>query len=295
MTKQIFTYWEGTMYPYIGHCLKTIQEKSGVPVSVVNSNAADNFIGDVLHPNYRAITNIAQRVDVVRLAILYTHGGMWCDADTIFIRDCNHLFNSEADFIGLRWTHNRNFNNGYWFCKKESVFIKACIDDANENLKTSPRMYYGSPGGCFFGEELFARVLKAGKFKVQEYPLDTMIPVNFPFNEFIWKSKVSIDKWLSKQTVAIALNNSQLPNSIKHAKVEDIAARDDLIGSIFRYSGIDVEVRPEIITTPKTKDGKAIDPLNPPYPAGFGPSHKNWNNPGWHGFKVAWLRENGEL
>lgn len=270
MRRRLFTYWEGPEHPYISHCLDTIKKNAGVPVTVLRPETVDNYVGDVLHPNWKRLTQIAQKADTIRLAVMYNNGGLWCDADTLFLKSCKHLFKDGVDFVGLRWLHNSNMTNGYWFCKKKSKFIKACLDDVNLNLKNKFKEYYDSGSGCYLGEDLFARVESLGKYPVKTYSLDTFIPVNFPVSQAIWQRNDDIDEYLGGQNVAIGLNNSQFSEEVRISDVETLAKRRTLFASALRKSGVDVTVVSKIL--PKSADLASVG-----LPEDFGPGHEDWN------------------
>lgn len=272
MKKQIFTYWEGVVYPYIEYCLETIKANSGVDVTVLTPKNVDEYLCDTLHVNWRKFTDIAQKVDCIRVGVMYSNGGMWCDADTIFLKPCGHLFNKDSDFIGMRWSHNWKFNNGYWFCKKKSKFMKLCLDKINTDLSENFKKYYESLSGCHFGEDLFNDVAESGKVSVESIPLETCLPVNFPFKPTIWNDDSDIDDWVSNDTVAIGLNNSHFSDQIKGSSVAGIARKRNLLGSAFRYSGINVDIEKSFVPT-------GLDLSKIGLPQDFGPEHEDWKIP----------------
>jgi hypothetical protein len=253
--------------------MKTIRDNCGVPVIMLTPDNIRDYIGDILNPQWRRLNQIAQKTDVLRLAVLLLNGGAWIDADTLFLHDFKHLFNTDVDFVGFRWTHIRDFSNAYWLCQKGSKFIQACLDGANKDLKESPQAYYPSAGGGYFGSELFGRVERAGDFQVQEVPMDTFIPVNFPLKPSIWHENLAVEPWITKHTVAIALTNSQFGDDIKAGRVETLAQRHTLLGSALRYAGVKAD--PE----PTTANLSGEDLASWGLPKGFGPGHPDWMQP----------------
>jgi hypothetical protein len=272
--KQIFTYWEGADYPYIEYCIRTIKRKSGVEVIVMNEKNVDEWIAGGLSDNYRRLINISQKTDCIRCAVLYNHGGMWCDADTVFLKNCSLLFNKDSDFTGLRWTHNKKLLNGYFLCKKHSKFIEMCLAYINDSLDNRFRPYYPSNSGCYFGENVFNDVDVKMKCETDTIVLETFVPVNFPFKVNIWSDILNIEDFICNDTVAIGINNSQLNDCVKTTAVEYLAAQDNLMGSVLRYSGVEAnvvnlheEVHAEIV-----RRGLHL-------PKDFSPLHPQWKVP----------------
>ena len=73
MKKHIYTFWGGPRPPIIDYCLFTIKERAGVPVTLLTPENVDEYLAGALHSNYKALTNIAQKVDCIRIGILYNH------------------------------------------------------------------------------------------------------------------------------------------------------------------------------------------------------------------------------
>ena len=230
----VYTYWEGPRPPVIDFCLQTIVERAGVEVNVLTAETADREVGDLLNPNYRKITGIAQKVDLIRLAVLYRHGGMWCDADTIVLKSMAGLFDTHHPFVGMRWANTQRLLNGYFLCEPSSRFLATAMNLANDDLRAG-RNYYNSASGCYFGEDLFVRAKKRLGVVVPLMDLDTMLPVRFPESVGIFETNAAIVEYLTDRTVAVGLNHSQMSAPIKRATVGDIEKMPNLIGSVLRF------------------------------------------------------------
>jgi hypothetical protein len=233
--KIIYTYWEGRRFPYIDYCLETLT-RSGVEVVRLDLAAARKIVkGTPLNPNWEKIENIAQKCDCIRLAALWKTGGMWCDADTVMLRDCAHLFETEADFTGMRWTRNRRLLNGYFLAKKGSKFLAACIEEANRHLEQGLSAYT-SNDGVFMGEELFMTVQERCPGLVVDMPLATLIPVEFPTDAKVWEKPLRIKDHLKPETVAVALNHSQMTHQHRIRSMDVHKAAGNLLASVFCHS-----------------------------------------------------------
>jgi hypothetical protein len=63
-------------------------------------------------------------------------------------------------------------------------------------------------------------------------PLSTFIPVEFPFSPKIWNTKNKIERFLTKDSVAVALNNSQYTDEFKRASIDLHVKNNTLFSSI---------------------------------------------------------------
>jgi hypothetical protein len=229
---KIYTYWEGPMPEYVRIGLESITARSQVQVVILNDDTAADLVGSTLHPSYRNLTNIAQKVDCIRLAILLNEGGMWCDADTIFLHSAKALFETPGEVIGFRWPVTNRLLNGYILSERGSAFMKLCVDRVNEHLaKSMTKQYFDSPSGCFFGEDILCAVPQDGLVIL---PVDTLLPVQFPANPHIWTDRSTIYEHMTERTIAVGLNHSHMTAETRRQSVADLLARNDLLGSIIR-------------------------------------------------------------
>lgn len=232
--RQIFVYWEGKMPSYIKYCLSTFS-RSGVKIIFLNPDNVDKYIGDKLCSHWRNIIDIAQKTDCIRIPVIYENGGMWVDADTIFIKDCKHLFEFTDEFIGIKWRSDRVLN-GYFMAPVHNDFMYAALKRINEILKDNPKKRYDEGGGVYLGEGIFTPLYKKGENKIRIINRETFIPIEFPFNRSVWYEDLLIESFLKPETVCIALNHSQYPLAIVESNIDEFYKRKDLLGSIFRYS-----------------------------------------------------------
>lgn len=228
--KTLFTYWEGTQPPYIELCLESIRERSGVEVVILNQESAPKYAKG-LNDNYRRITNIAQKVDCLRVAVLYHHGGMWCDADTILFRSVAHLFLGDITKV-FRWPHNRKILNGYFLAPTKCEKLKKCLDVLNNELKAG-RAYYDHGSGCRFGEVLFEECGFGSDGT--EIPIKVLLPVNFPTDPEAWLKTTTIYEHMVTETVGVALNHSHVPQRIRSTPVDEMLKWHNLFGSVLRH------------------------------------------------------------
>ena len=231
--QQIFTYWEGPIPPYIEHCLSTF-ERSGVTVYKLNKETVDQYMFNTLHPNWKRLDYIAQKTDCIRLALIYNHGGMWVDADTIFIKECSHLFDNDNDFNVTQWSIDNVLCNAYFSAPKGSNFIRCALNHINHTLENNFKPRYMEDTGVYFGETTFQMVRQ--KMKVDIFPLSTFLPVEFRGSPGIWNKQISIQNYIHPNTVAIGLNHSQYGNDIYNMSIEQFYNQHNLFGDVFKFS-----------------------------------------------------------
>lgn len=102
--KQIFTFWEPakSMPAYVKLCIETWRTfLPDYEVVVVDYSTLDKWLGkgffdEILYSDF----SLPKQADAIRAGILYRHGGIWLDADTIITSsDIRKIFDIEADFM----------------------------------------------------------------------------------------------------------------------------------------------------------------------------------------------------
>lgn len=234
----IYTYWESQLghqsYPFIEYCLSTFK-RSGCSVVILTPENIDKYVNGVLNGNWHKITNIAEKVDALRLALIYNWGGFWIDSDSIIIKPFDNLLNmSGATF--LRWTGTKTLLNGYFFAEAGNPFIKRVLDMINNILENNPRDNYTAlDGGCHLGQHRINQAADEG-LPYNEIPLRTFVPFEFPSKQAMWYQDDNIIKYITPDTLAIGLNLSQYSYEFKIKSIQEHRNSQTLFGSIIRYS-----------------------------------------------------------
>jgi hypothetical protein len=154
----IWAYWDelnGKKMPaHISLCLKTLKYncQKNFNVQILNAKSVKEWL-----PNLRDdldSLHIAQKVDYIRVMLLYTYGGIWLDADIIVMKDLTPIadkINEGYDYIGFGCDED-NCSYGYgkpsnWVMGSpaNSILMKNYLQSLNNKLdnKTSGYDYHG--------------------------------------------------------------------------------------------------------------------------------------------------------
>lgn len=102
-----FIYWDtiNNKQPpeYITICINNMKNIFGESLLIINKNNLKNYVINL--PKYfHRISKIAIKVDYIRIALLYNHGGCYLDADTIIFpkfHDYIEKLPQDSDLIGV--------------------------------------------------------------------------------------------------------------------------------------------------------------------------------------------------
>lgn len=102
-----FIYWDNlTNKPppeYITLCINKMKRILGESLLIINKHNLKNYVPK-LPPYFHRIPKIAIKVDYIRIALLYYHGGCYLDADTIIFpkfRDYIENLPKEEGLVGI--------------------------------------------------------------------------------------------------------------------------------------------------------------------------------------------------
>lgn len=113
-----FIYWDNLSNKpppeYITLCINKMKHIFGESLSIINKNNLKKYVPK-LPPYFHQIRKIAIKVDYIRIALLYYHGGCYLDADTIiFPKFINYIENFPKE-------------EGLWGVKSGNAIIVAPI------------------------------------------------------------------------------------------------------------------------------------------------------------------------
>lgn len=229
MRNKVFTYWEGEMPAYIQLCLNTLAKANGNRLVILTPDNLNQWLGG-LHENWQKIPVIASRVGAIRAAVIYQHGGWWCDADTIAVKAHPP---TPATFSYLQWRYG-SVLNGYFGAPAKHPTTEHWLHAINVLLRD--RFDHIQIWWRTLGEILLTpAVLSCGG---RILPLETFLPVDFHKDPEVFLRNGVIGT--TNQTITIGLNNSWLQ---EHAatELERPWNKDILIHKILRYGDMKKE------------------------------------------------------
>lgn len=97
-----FIYWQNKKPYYIDKCIQKMQSILQNDLIILNEKNIKNYIPTFPHHFFK-IKHIALRVDFIRIALLYHHGGCYLDADTIIFPKFKEIMDDlpESELIGV--------------------------------------------------------------------------------------------------------------------------------------------------------------------------------------------------
>ncbi|MCQ2739526.1 MAG: capsular polysaccharide synthesis protein [bacterium] len=131
--KKIFTFWEPkeNMPAYLKLCLKTWEQnlKDYEIVILDYSNIKDYIGNDFYDKSLYAKFSLAKQADAIRAAVLYLHGGIWLDVDTVLTANALDVLSKiESDFVLL------DYHVGFIKAEKESKILNFWTQEARQRI-----------------------------------------------------------------------------------------------------------------------------------------------------------------
>lgn len=204
----VWTYWQGPMPEYIRICIDTMRRNCDNFTLLTPNNIYDYVYNAPLDMDKcRRIDNPAHLADIYRVAVIFNHGGLWLDCDTVMINPLHNFINFvssfKSGFFHSRWNDGRALN-GYFYATKKHPLVEQWLLSINQILHK--RQY--KVNWTAFGEKILTPLVNSGAFKTIEISRTVFLPINVDripwifFEPFHWSSFVADD------TISIGLNNS---------------------------------------------------------------------------------------
>lgn len=154
MEKNIFTFWEpeDKVFPYLNLCIETW--KKFYPDYTIHNISYRNLFDYIPHTTYDFSVlktfSLPLQADAIRAALLYEHGGIWMDYDTIIRSD--NFFDIFDDSIECIMFGKKRVSPhiGIIYAHKHAELLKHWVEDAQkrlvdeELLKTKNWAYLGN-------------------------------------------------------------------------------------------------------------------------------------------------------
>jgi len=246
--KNIYTYWEGHKPLYIEKCLNSIISvcSKDFTVTLLTPENIDKFLNDGdLNPNYKLLQSIAHKADCIRIAIMWKYGGIWVDADTVFLKSPleltqyidNVILIQKKEFFYFTWNDGRILN-GYFICTQKSKILESWLLGINNKLITLHKEYEWTE----FGEQIIMPLVffkKELQDLSEEIDRFFFIPINIDKIPHVFFERVKMEGFLPKGYYSIALNHSFfLDHYRKFVDLEtneELTKGDLLINDIMKY------------------------------------------------------------
>lgn len=210
------------MPEYIKICIETMRRCCSNFTLLTPENIKDYLYDSPLDiDKCRKLNNPAHLADIYRVAVIYNHGGLWLDCDTIMINPVdsfNKIVSSYNEgFFHSRWNDGRVLN-GYFYATKDNQLIGEWLHAINKMLKaTSLRNSWTQ-----FGEKILTPLVNRRTFKTIEISRSIFLPINIDKIPWIFFEPYHWSNFVADDTIAIGLNNSwfrdhipQFSNSIE--------------------------------------------------------------------------------
>ena len=234
---KVWSYWEtieDIQPPIIQICLESIRNNCPNFTLVTPDNINDFIIDEDLNDNWRLLPFVAQRADCVRVAIINKYGGLWVDADTIFLRPItllNEFLDDTKEFQFLRWNDGRVLN-GYFYSLAHSTITTEWLKCINEQLRLicSYNLQWTS-----FGETILTPLVSSNSNKCNELDRNIFIPLNFDKNPNLLFEPLHYRNFIKHNTISFALNFSHITNlfpSFKLKMKNELKKYNNIIGSL---------------------------------------------------------------
>jgi hypothetical protein len=200
----IWVYWEGNLNPFISLCLKSIRHHCGSDLQIVNDSFIDLLPKAYVHPNWRNITELGIRSDIVRASLLSYYGGVYLDADTICLAYPDNFISDR--FLYSKWsTPPERFIAGYVSCPENSKVAYDWLQNINNVLAEDVK----KAKWCALGEGCLTPAIKGNPPEESELvPLDTFLPIEIDNNVLEFFKPGDYRDYVTDNTFCFGLNNS---------------------------------------------------------------------------------------
>lgn len=203
---KVWTYWEGPMPTYIEVCIKSMEKACSDYAWLSDYNVSGFLPPDVLHPNWKKLPQAALRADCVRAGLLAIHGGFWCDADTVGIKDPNLLLEQydNPNILYCTWTKPPvRILNGYIYFWHANYAALTWLEQINQALAGDITKI----DWCSLGEGLLTKLIPT-QARAIKIPRDTFLPIDIDLEVPVFFSDQDFNKYITENTVCFGLNHS---------------------------------------------------------------------------------------
>lgn len=271
----IFLYWQNLDNtveppPYISLCIESIykycKKEEGFKINLLNNNNLKiylpNIREDIFKIEYdwknesffgRKAKSVSEESmnkrklaiisDYIRIALLEKYGGLWTDADHIFLRSPIEIFKhlENKDFVASeRGWKTFTISNGFIGSIKNGLIIskwKLMLDEILDKMKENNNYIINRYG--FFGEISIGNIIKKNIDKCYIYKDETILPISCKNKKIFIKNKNEINLYkelFSKNPIICGIWNAGLNEKIKLMSKKELLNSNLVISEIYRKS-----------------------------------------------------------
>lgn len=206
MNRNVWTYWEGKKPSYIALCHEIAAEYCSDLIILTPENAQE-YIGNLLHENWKKLECPAHRADAVRVATICKNGGLYVDADTLFLKSLDSFYdtfkNSNSHLIFTRWDDGRVLN-GYFYGRENTSILDEWLFMVNKKLVNRSPIMWTSLGEGILTPLIYGKHSSC----CTEMSRDIFLPINIDRIPQVFFENVDYRAFVKGNTVAVGLNNS---------------------------------------------------------------------------------------
>jgi len=223
----VWSYWEGTRPQYITTCLESMRRvcRRSEFILVTPETMFDYIHRDDLPPNFANFIHPANRANVLRVALLARHGGLWCDADSVGLQDPAILLDEypDASVLYAMWSNPPpRVLNGYIYSDLQTGVARQWLGQIHDELR---RDFDEARQWTRLGETILTPIVPTWPGAVQ-VPLDTFLPIEIDCNveKFFEQTIREGEFWelLQEYTVLFGLNHSYFMHRHGHEMVKQV-------------------------------------------------------------------------
>jgi len=223
---KLWLYWEGEWAPFLDLCLETIEKHRGkLEIVLLDPSTARKWVP--LHPKWDYLPHPAHRADYLRARLLYHHGGVWLDIDTIVLEEIESLLwplEEDVDFVASGIAYGKP-SIGFLAAKPGCDLLAQWVWQMNSMLGGNIKKW----------SELGADVLwpLAEGYEYYHFPKWVTAPIAWCEAERFLEPEPL--EWSYRDGVAMyALYNQRIGSQLRALPKEQLVKSDLLIARLFR-------------------------------------------------------------
>ena len=207
----IYTYWEGKEYAYIGMCYETLIKNRGASMNVYR-------MSDYCGP-YK-FQSINHKTDWMKANLIYENGGFWIDADMIVTNDLSPL-------IALVEKHGFAGIPGFFGAKPGNKILGNWISNMRTLLESGKELVHSALIRPLLDDKNF------DPFGV--FTRDMICPIYHTGDEF-WKffENLQPEEVLAQDNYIVTLYNSSFDKEFKRMDRQQLLDTSWLLSRIFK-------------------------------------------------------------